>query len=138
MKKHLLALTISSLFTISANAAVSGCPSGWVKSGDGKDCVLTEKADTPAIGTSDTSRPICINGFTYESATNKCSKTVNANTTVVDKQYAYQNSLVFGTVREIVNGSCGTAKNTYSYTQPSGSALCSSGNNSGVSLSNNT
>ncbi len=94
--------------------------------------------DTPAIGISDTTRPICINGFTYESATNKCSKTVNANTTAVDKQYAYQNALVFGTVREIVNGSCGTAKNTYSYTQPSGSALCSSGNNSGVSLSNNT
>lgn len=138
MKKQLLALTVSSLFAISTNAAVSGCPSGWVKSGDGKECVLTEKVDTPAIGTPDPTRPICINGFTYESATNKCSKTVNANTTAVDKQYAYQGALVFGVVREIVNGSCGTAKNTYSYTQPSGSELCSSGTNSGVSLSNNT
>ena len=47
MKKQLLALTISSLFTINANAAVSGRPSGWVKSGDGKECVLTEKQALP-------------------------------------------------------------------------------------------
>jgi hypothetical protein len=82
--------------SLSSFAATNGCPSGWVQSADNTTCVQTIINNTIVNSTNDTSRPICITGYTYNSSVNKCQKTTPYNSQTTNKTYTFVNNLSFG------------------------------------------
>jgi hypothetical protein len=98
MKKIILSVLMMfmSLVTLSSQASTNGCPSGWVQSADKTTCVQTIIKNTTANNTDDTTRPICINGYYYNSSINQCQKTASYNTQAANKIYTYLGGLSFG------------------------------------------
>jgi hypothetical protein len=77
-------------------ASTNGCPNGWVQSADKTTCVQTIINNTTANSTNDTSRPICINGYFYNSSLNQCQKTTPYNSQTANKTYTFISNLYYG------------------------------------------
>jgi hypothetical protein len=101
-------LTLSLLVaSFNAQSAVTACPSGWTKSADGLSCVLETKTTQTPNQVSNTTKPVCISGFTYSSTSMKCEQINNASTYSSYKQYQYLSGLRFGpNPQEESNSSC--------------------------------
>jgi hypothetical protein len=77
-------------------ASTNGCPNEWVQSADKTTCVQTIINNTTVNSTNDTSRPICITGYTYNSSFNQCQKTTPYNSQTANKTYTFISGLSFG------------------------------------------
>ncbi len=82
--------------SFNTQSAVTACPSGWTKSADGLTCVLETKTTQTPNQVSNTTKPVCISGFTYSSTSMKCEQITIASQFTKYKDYEFTGGLNFG------------------------------------------
>jgi hypothetical protein len=95
MLKIILILSLL-IASFNAQSAVTACPSGWTKSADGLTCVLETKTTQTPNQVSNTTKPVCISGFTYSSTSMKCEQITIASQFTKYKGYEFTGGLRFG------------------------------------------